>query len=185
MPQKQRKIIDAALSLFVKNGIHNTSMQNLAKQAGIATGSIYNYFDSKETLVVEIFHTLVAESIATITINYDSSQPVKNKFYYLMQQQIQFNIKNPDKFRFFGMCAYEPIVMQAVKSNDHQDSPLANVLRQGKDENLLKDLSVQDIFYFLFSGIASLIEWRLFNHQNISDNDISNMVDMAWDSIRK
>ncbi|PIE45835.1 MAG: hypothetical protein CSA44_01525, partial [Gammaproteobacteria bacterium] len=65
------------------------------------------------------------------------------------------------------------------------DSPLATVLADGKKERLIKELPVHDAFYYIFGGIASLLEWRLFNQQQISDTDITNMIDMAWDAIKR
>lgn len=186
MTDKKQKIIDTAITLFVKNGIHTTSMQALAKNAGIATGSIYTYFDSKETLVMDIFHLLVAESISVTIQNYDPEQSVQQRFYYLLEQKIRYDIEHPHKFRFMAMCVYEPMIMQIVKTeNSCEQSPLAAVLERGKSENLIKNLALEDLFYHIFGGIASLLEWRLFNQQRVSDTDIDNMIEMAWDSIKK
>ncbi|PIE45635.1 MAG: hypothetical protein CSA45_01900 [Gammaproteobacteria bacterium] len=182
---KKQKIINTAIKLFVKNGIHNTSMQMLAKKAGIATGSIYTYFDSKDALVVEAFYCIVNESIAAVKSNYDANQLVKERFYYLLEEKIRFDIKHPEKFKFLGMCSYEPIVMQKIQKNDWENSPLAAVLDDGKKECLLKELPIHDAFYYIFGGIGSLLEWRLFNRKHISDTDITNMIDMAWNAIKQ
>ena len=41
-------ILEAAHTLFLKNGFHGTSMRQIAEEAGLALGGLYNYFDSKE-----------------------------------------------------------------------------------------------------------------------------------------
>lgn len=185
MTDKKQKILDTAIDLFVENGIHATSMQALAKAAGVATGSIYTYFDSKDTLVTEIFHAIVAESVAVVTENYDPSRSVRACFFYLLAQKIRYDIDNPHKFRFMGMCFYEPMIMQLVKDeNSCENSPLAAVLERGQAENLIKNRALEDLFYQFFGGIASSLEWRLFNQQHISDSDIDDMITMAWDSIK-
>jgi AcrR family transcriptional regulator len=43
-------IIEAAYTLFVQQGYHGTSMRQIAQDAGLALGSIYNHFDSKEAI---------------------------------------------------------------------------------------------------------------------------------------
>jgi len=48
---------DAAVELFLKNGYHATSMRQIAEQAGLALGGIYNHFKSKE----EIFEAIVVD----------------------------------------------------------------------------------------------------------------------------
>lgn len=184
MTDKKQKIIDAAIKLFVKNGIHPTSMQALAKAAGVATGSIYTYFGSKDELVVEIFHAIVEENIAMTTKNYDATQSIKERFYYLVDKKIRHHVANPDKFRFMALCMYEPVLMQTIKNTNHDNKPLVAVIKDGQAENLLKNLSIPDLFYQFFGGISSLLEWRLFNQQPINDADIRNITDMAWDSIK-
>ena len=48
-------LIDAAYTLFVQQGFHGTSMRQIAQEAGLALGGIYNHFDNKE----EIFKAVV------------------------------------------------------------------------------------------------------------------------------
>jgi AcrR family transcriptional regulator len=52
---KRKQIMDAALELFANNGYHNTSISMIAKNAGISKGLMYNYFESKESLITAIF----------------------------------------------------------------------------------------------------------------------------------
>ncbi len=48
------KILNAALRLFAQKGYHRTSIGDIAASAGVAKGLIYNYFKSKEDLLLEI-----------------------------------------------------------------------------------------------------------------------------------
>jgi len=50
-------IEDAAMELFINNGYHATSMRQIAEQAGLALGGIYNHFKSKE----DIFEAIVVD----------------------------------------------------------------------------------------------------------------------------
>lgn len=49
---RQAHILDAAETCFVRNGFHRTTMQDLAREAGMSPGNIYRYFDSKEAVVL-------------------------------------------------------------------------------------------------------------------------------------
>ncbi|CAA2144975.1 TetR/AcrR family transcriptional regulator [Methylobacterium bullatum] len=49
---KRQDILDAAETCFVRNGFHRTTMQDLARQAGMTAGNIYHYFKSKEAVVL-------------------------------------------------------------------------------------------------------------------------------------
>jgi AcrR family transcriptional regulator len=50
----QEKILAASMTLFSKKGFHETSMDDIVKESGVSKGAIYGYFDSKETLFIEL-----------------------------------------------------------------------------------------------------------------------------------
>jgi AcrR family transcriptional regulator len=54
--QRRDEIMAAAKKVFARKGFHDTTIADIAKQAGLAYGSIYWYFDSKD----ELFHALMA-----------------------------------------------------------------------------------------------------------------------------
>jgi AcrR family transcriptional regulator len=48
-------LVQAALELFARHGFEGTSIRMIAKEAGVSLGLLYNYFESKEALLVTIF----------------------------------------------------------------------------------------------------------------------------------
>ncbi len=61
--RKKRAIIEAARELFGLNGYTKTGIKDIAAKAGVSQVSIYNYFGSKELLVVECAKAIVHETI--------------------------------------------------------------------------------------------------------------------------
>ncbi|MGP4072289.1 TetR/AcrR family transcriptional regulator [Piscibacillus sp. B03] len=55
MNEKKIRIIKGSIELFAKKGFHTTSVQEIAEHAGVAKGSFYNYFESKDELIVSIY----------------------------------------------------------------------------------------------------------------------------------
>ena len=52
---KRERILDAAVRVFARKGFHATRVSEVAKAAGVADGTIYLYFDSKDALLVSLF----------------------------------------------------------------------------------------------------------------------------------
>lgn len=61
---KRDRILQAAVKVFAKNGFHATRVSEVAKAAGVADGTIYLYFDSKESLLVSLFEDRVEKLLA-------------------------------------------------------------------------------------------------------------------------
>ena len=51
--EKKEKIIDAGFELICKNGYHNTNTAEIAKNAGVSTGIVYQYFKDKHDIFME------------------------------------------------------------------------------------------------------------------------------------
>src|SRR5258708_20585341 len=58
---KRRAILSAAQGLFLRYGVKRTSLDDVARDAGVAKGTLYLYFDSKDTLFAPIPRQLSAE----------------------------------------------------------------------------------------------------------------------------
>ncbi|MCK5693371.1 MAG: helix-turn-helix transcriptional regulator, partial [Bacteroidales bacterium] len=68
---RRQQIMDAALELFASEGYSHCSISQLAAHAGISKGLMYNYFDSKEALLVAIIEEGMQDIMAMIDPNQD------------------------------------------------------------------------------------------------------------------
>ena len=55
---RRTQILDAATAVFAERGFHRTTIRDVAKAAGVADGTIYNYFDNKTALLLGIMDRL-------------------------------------------------------------------------------------------------------------------------------
>jgi TetR/AcrR family transcriptional regulator, repressor of fatR-cypB operon len=65
--QRRREILDAATTIFVQKGYHNTTLDEVAQLAEFGKGTLYNYFQSKEDLFRAILE-YQSEQMQTITM---------------------------------------------------------------------------------------------------------------------
>jgi AcrR family transcriptional regulator len=60
---RKNQILDAAAVVFAEKGFHSTTIRDIARQAGIADGTIYNYFENKPALLLGIFERMRSKII--------------------------------------------------------------------------------------------------------------------------
>jgi TetR/AcrR family fatty acid metabolism transcriptional regulator len=61
---KRKRILQAAVRVFAKNGFYATRVSDIAKTAGVADGTIYLYFDSKDELLLKLFEDRVEKLLS-------------------------------------------------------------------------------------------------------------------------
>jgi TetR/AcrR family fatty acid metabolism transcriptional regulator len=65
-PGKPQQIIDAAIRVFARDGYYNSRVSDIAREAGIASGTIYLYFKTKDDILVTLFRVKMAEWVAQV-----------------------------------------------------------------------------------------------------------------------
>ncbi len=63
---KYRQIIDAAVVVIAQNGYHQAQVTKIAKQAGVADGTIYLYFKNKEDILISLFEEKMGKFVEKI-----------------------------------------------------------------------------------------------------------------------
>jgi TetR/AcrR family fatty acid metabolism transcriptional regulator len=65
-PDKPQQIIEAAVRVFARKGYYNARVSDIAREAGIAAGTIYLYFKTKDDILVTLFRDKMAEFVDAV-----------------------------------------------------------------------------------------------------------------------
>jgi len=63
---RQRQILDAAAACFVRRGFHQSTMQEICREAGLSPGSVYRYYPGKEAIIAALVERDCGENLAII-----------------------------------------------------------------------------------------------------------------------
>ena len=94
---KRRLILDAAITVFAKQGFHHCRVSDVADEAGVAYGLVYHYFDSKEEILNELFlerWQIMLDAIAEI--DRLPEVPARDKLYMIASFIIDSYRHEPD-----------------------------------------------------------------------------------------
>lgn len=81
---KYKQIIDAAVRVIAKNGYHASQVAKIAKEAGVADGTIYLYFKNKEDILVSVFKEEMGQFIYRIQKQIEQQSTASNKLHALI-----------------------------------------------------------------------------------------------------
>jgi TetR/AcrR family transcriptional regulator, fatty acid metabolism regulator protein len=93
---KEQAIFDAAVEVFAERGYHNAKISTIADRAGIATGSVYLYFNNKESIILTIFDRLWERVLAGISVTVARTDlDPQQKLNSIIDTVFDFFISNP------------------------------------------------------------------------------------------
>ncbi len=103
LPEKQERVMDAALTEFADQGYHQASLNRLVAQAGIAKGSLYQYFPNKEGIFHHVFqHALALVHRTLVTVKEETlGMDVFTRLEKSLQAGVRFLREHPRIYRLY------------------------------------------------------------------------------------
>ena len=96
---KQRGILEGAVKVMTEKGIENFSMDEVKEEAGVAKGTLYYYFPSKESLVDSAIKATLSPLGEELDTLFSGSITPLKKIEYLMLRMLGYFDKNREFFR--------------------------------------------------------------------------------------
>lgn len=84
------QIIDAAVIVIAENGYHNAQVSKIAKQAGVADGTIYLYFKNKEDVLISLFQEKMGQFIEKVQEEIVEVNTASERLYMLIDKHFSF-----------------------------------------------------------------------------------------------
>lgn len=91
---KYKQIIDAAIIVIAENGYHQSQVSKIAKQAGVADGTIYLYFKNKEDILISVFEEKMEMFADNLKVILEENTTSSEKLYKMIENH--FNVLAED-----------------------------------------------------------------------------------------
>ncbi|MDJ0665551.1 MAG: helix-turn-helix domain-containing protein, partial [Acidimicrobiia bacterium] len=103
----------ALRDLVAERGFHGASMGAIAKEAGVATGTAYVHYESKEELVFATYLELKAELGAAVLADHNESAPPSERWHDILTKAYGFLAEEPERARFLTQLEESPYYEEA------------------------------------------------------------------------
>jgi len=186
---KRDKLIEAAIDLFGRNGFWNTSTARIAKHAGVATGTLFNYFASKEDLIREVMVYLKREMIGGASVGFNPEADLRDQLELVWYNGLKWGLANWTRFHLLEQIR----VSERIVKNDfdaiggpYQD--MMELFASGVASGRLQPLAPELIAELMFRQGQAIAEYLLGN-QELSDAErnahLQTGFDVFWNGITK
>ena len=160
---KKDKILDAAAQLIVENGLQ-CSMAAIAERAGVATGSLYNYFPSKRAMVLGVYVRVGEQMSRAVVVEHADEVSHEGRIKGYIANYIEFIAADAERAKLFEYLDHSPelsLTDSAATFSGFVDiySEAPYVLQYRQLENTRLKLVAPSCQKLLF-GVGACVEYR-------------------------
>lgn len=163
--ERRKEILETAERLFITKGYTKTTVNDILKEIGIAKGTFYHYFKSKEEVMDEIIMRIIKEDVAKAKVIVSNPNiPVLEKLFRVLMEQSPKSGDVKDKMieQFHQPNNAEMHQKSLVQSIIHLSPVLTEVLEQGIEEGIFSTSYPQETIELLLSSAQVIFDDGLF-----------------------
>ena len=175
---KYHQILEAAVKVFARQGFHQSTVAQIAKEAGVADGTIYLYFKNKDDILVQFFSVRTKQVFDSFREVVDAAETSADKLRNLVRRHLAEFQRDKD-----GAVVYQIETHQNSRLAEAQIREMSKMYRdliseiieQGQQEGAIrKDLYVGLVKRFIIGAVDEVINTWLHTEE---DYDLVSMAD--------
>ncbi len=146
--KRTAQILDAATVVFARSGVHQASMDDIAREVGLSKGSLYVYFESKDDIIAAIQQRLLNVDLEALRSFLAAPGPASWRLLLLTQRMAQ-DVERMSPmlsitYELYAVAVRSESVRQAYEDyfKAHRDI-LADLIRQGIKRGEFRDADAQ------------------------------------------
>ena len=186
-PNKIEDIFKACLKLTEADGFAGLTMSGIAKRAGIATGTLYIYFRSKEELINELYIKLEKEALKRFVDGYTHDQPFREALKTIWMNYLRHRINHHDESVFLEQFYRSPYISPGqMKIAESMKKPVLDLIKRGQDEDIVKkDVDKEMLFLAMLGFIRELGDEHVKKVYTLNQEKMEKAFNLSWETIKR
>ena len=183
-PDRRDAILEAALHCFVDRGFYGTAIPELAKRAGVAAGTIYHYFESKEALVNALFRFWKMEVAQRVFTKFPHDSGAREQFRVMWHEIVDFAQENPKAFAFIELHNHASYLDDESRTVDGNLKAFARgVIQKAQSDGLLKPLDATVLMELVFGAFVGMMRAHWEGRVELTPSVIEQAEQACWDAV--
>jgi TetR/AcrR family transcriptional regulator, fatty acid metabolism regulator protein len=175
---KHQSILESAIRVFARQGFFQSTISQIAREAGVADGTIYLYFKNKEDILIQIFSFKTAQVFKKFQKEVDKAGNSLDKLKNLVSRHLEEFQRDRDMAVLYQVETrrqsrlFEPHIK---KMSEMYMDIVSEIVEQGQQEGTIRrDLYVSLVKRFILGGVDEVINTWLHSKKKY---DLTSMAD--------
>lgn len=155
---KREAILKTALTLFVERGFFGTPTSLISREAGVATGTLFFYFRTKEELIDTLYLQVKAKAADAMCRGLEKEKDTKARLNRIGHNAVAWGTENKEEMKFMEQFAHSPFVSTSAQEEGmSRFAFLQDLVMEGIREGVIRDYDPQLLVYMMASSLSGLI----------------------------
>jgi AcrR family transcriptional regulator len=171
--------------LFAERTFAGCPVPLIAESAGVATGTIYRYFPSKEALVNELYQRWKGEMRRRLLVDGPAAATAREEFHQWWRALCDFVAEHPVAFEFLEMHHHEPYLDDASRALALEvDLAALALAERGQQTGEIRGTPAAVLVALVFGAFTGVVR-GIRAYPDLFDSDALDQAEVAaWDLVR-
>jgi len=181
---KRARLLAAALDLFETRGFDGVAVPEIAAKAGVAVGTVYRYFETKEALVNALYRLLKQSYNATVLAPVEPGLPTREIFSAYWQRMTAFARRNPHAIRFMDLHHHGAYLDDESRALSRTYAKAAErFVRDARARGDIRDLDPVMVVALMWGAAAGLTKFSASGSLTFDARAANEMEEALWRAI--
>jgi AcrR family transcriptional regulator len=186
--EKKEQILETALNLFIEHGFDRTPTSKIALDAGVATGTLFHHFKTKEELINALYFEIKTDISGTVSEGLEKAGEIKEKMHLICHNYLSWAMRYPKRFQFLTQFSESQYITKLTKQRilDEHLRFVFEIIEAGKKQGVFHNLP-NELLTAIFGGVLhQIIRFILETPMNFDDKEFIDQAFIAsWNAIAK
>ncbi|MCQ6963840.1 TetR/AcrR family transcriptional regulator [Methanolobus chelungpuianus] len=181
---KRKALMEAALKLFTERGFHGTSTAQISKEAGVATGTLFNYFPTKEDLINGLYFEIKGQLSRSIGKEIQVQSSFQDKLRKMWYNLIEWGLDNRDEFLFVGQFCSSPYITNYTREIVMKEYVfLHELVKEGIAGGEIRNYSGELVIAMFYQSSRTVVNFILDSEPEDRIKVIEDGFRIIWDGL--
>lgn len=181
MSDKRTQIIEASIDLFANNGFWNTPTSRITKHAKVSTGTLFNYFASKDALIDQVYLQLKQEQAAHIAADFPANADVKTASEHIWFRYIDWGVRHPVRYALLQQMRLSDMISDEAQESALGDWSFATgAIGQGIADGVFGAISAEYLALLSTAQLNAAVTYA--TQHNLKDMPLTKHITLAFNT---
>ena len=182
----RQRLVRAALELFTTQGYHVTTTAQIARKAGVAEGTIYKHFESKQHLMNELYRGAARWACRAAEEADGSPGSVRDRLQALAHRLVAGAIQDPAVMQLYFLDRLAPMLDEKSREAGREfHTALERLLARGKADGMVRPGAAEVWAGVWLSVVRQAVERVITREWGENSPGVRQSIDAAWMAVSR